>query len=667
MRGRCRGLRCACIGINPDDSTFFTVTPNIERFHAQVSEDPLRDAYRGRSPVIPWMAYKPVKGEDIAKTWERMCRTPRSGKAVAYVHVPFCSNHCLFCNFYRNATRRNTSGPYVDALIREIEREANTVMARSAPVHAVYLGGGTPSDLEAGDLARLIECLRHCLPLASDCEITVEGRATGFSFEKITACLDAGANRFSFGVQTFDTAVRKRLGRKMAAGELVDFLCGVCALDRATVVCDLIFGLPDQNAESWQHDIEICERIGIDGVDLYALTVFPSSPLAAAIRKGSLPAGAEVRDQGPLYAMGVEMLENAGWRQLTNAHFSRQTRERNLYNQLIKAGADCLAYGAGAGGMAGDHSYMVAPDLTGYQERNASGQKPLGGIFEMGWGHVAKAVATEGVEIGRLDPSRVDNAGVAGFAEAIRPLAMQWEQAGLVCFRDEILRLTLAGRFWHTNLTSSLHHLIDALNPASSSAARPTQIPARPSKTPPIPMKATDAIDHDKQTRIETLRAKFAKDADGILEMIAMQSGLATREVVECLPESCMVTADGEHFARIMDELSEWGEILLIVHTPDAIIECAAPLPKGSFGRGFFNLGHGSPIRGHIRAERCADICLVRRPFMGMETCSVQFFNAHGDAMFKIFVSRDANDKLNETQVARFEALREQFRKPLAA
>ena len=174
-------------------------------------------------------------------------------------------------------------------------------------------------------------------------------------------------------------------------------------------------------------------------------------------------------------------------------------------------------------------------------------------------------------------------------------------------------------------------------------------------------MKQTHSTEPDKQHLLAALREKLAPNPDGVLEMIAAQSGLTTREVVSCLPEGCCVAADGEHFSAIMDELSEWGEILLIAHTPDAIIECAAPLPKGSFGRGFFNLGPGSPIRGHIRAENCADICLIRRPFMGMETCSIQFFNTHGGAMFKVFVSRDEDERLKTEQVDRFEALRRKY------
>jgi len=634
--------------------------PRLRQFHARLCDDPLGRAFDGRAPLVPWLASRPVPGAEMEAAWEKVCATPRSGKTVAYVHIPFCSNHCLFCNFYRNATRRHSSGAYVDDLLREIRREAATVMGQSAPVHAIYLGGGTPTDLDAPDLARLLRTLRECLPLAGDCEITVEGRATGFEPEKVAACLDSGANRFSFGVQTFDTRVRQRLGRRLEGREIMAFISEICRMDRAVVVCDLIFGLPGQTAKSWAEDLSICEHLGIDGVDLYCLTLLPSSPLATAIGKGAIAPGAALREQGVFYAAGVGRLERAGWRQLTTAHFTRESRERNLYNQLVKSGAACLAFGSGAGGHAGGFSYFNLPDLSRYREANAAGRKPLAGLYLAGAGHAAKGRVTGGLETGRLNLAAVDEEGVPGFAATVLPLAAQWEEAGLLHRDGEVLRLTLAGRFWHTNLASSLHRMIDLLLAEAGSPAGAPPLSRRGGDRKPDSMKPS--IPNEKQAVLETLRTRFAESADGVLEMIAAQSGLTTREVLGCLPEECCLPIDGEHFAEIMEEISRWGEILLIVHTADAIIECAGPLPEGTFGRGFFNLGHGSPIRGHIRADACAEICLVRRPFMGMETCSVQFYNGHGESMFKVFVSRDEDDVLKADQVALFEALRNRFR-----
>lgn len=177
-------------------------------------------------------------------------------------------------------------------------------------------------------------------------------------------------------------------------------------------------------------------------------------------------------------------------------------------------------------------------------------------------------------------------------------------------------------------------------------------------------MKAPEPLSpQERESTLRSLREQLAKSPDGILEKMAMENRVTTRDVVSCLPAACVVVADGSKFEEIMAEFSTWGDILLIVHTPDVVMECAAPLPPGKFGHGFFNLGPGSPLRGHIRAENCKDICFVHRPFMGMDTYSAQFFNARGGAMFKIFVRRgEETEALDAEQIAKFEKLQARYR-----
>src|SRR5690606_11158364 len=110
---------------------------------------------------------------------------------------------------------------FADLVAAEIEHEAAAPVIAGQPVEAVYLGGGTPSALTAEELSRLLRTVRRCLPLAPDCEITVEGRIIHFDPDKVDACLDAGANRFSIGVQSFDTAVRRRQGRRSSNEEAI--------------------------------------------------------------------------------------------------------------------------------------------------------------------------------------------------------------------------------------------------------------------------------------------------------------------------------------------------------------------------------------------------------------------------------------------------------------
>ena len=158
--------------------------------------------------------------------------TPRIGKTAAYIHVPFCETHCLYCGFYTKAYGPEESARYTDALLRELALWRDTPMVRSGPVHCVYIGGGTPTSLEADDLRRLLRGIREALPLANDCEITVEGRIHNFGPDKMDTCLEAGANRFSLGVQTFDTALRRSMARKASREDVFSALRRLSGYDQ---------------------------------------------------------------------------------------------------------------------------------------------------------------------------------------------------------------------------------------------------------------------------------------------------------------------------------------------------------------------------------------------------------------------------------------------------
>jgi putative heme utilization carrier protein HutX len=158
-----------------------------------------------------------------------------------------------------------------------------------------------------------------------------------------------------------------------------------------------------------------------------------------------------------------------------------------------------------------------------------------------------------------------------------------------------------------------------------------------------------------------SLAERLAKNADGILEQIAREYGVTTFDVVRALPAEHRSIVPGSRFNEILQALTVWGEVLLIVHTPDIVLECAGPIPPGSFARGYFNLHGDSPIGGHIKAENCTHIAFVSRPFMGRPSRSLQFFNGAGEAMFKIFVRRDKERNLIAAQVAHFDALRQRI------
>jgi heme iron utilization protein len=158
--------------------------------------------------------------------------------------------------------------------------------------------------------------------------------------------------------------------------------------------------------------------------------------------------------------------------------------------------------------------------------------------------------------------------------------------------------------------------------------------------------------------QLEAIKASLAEKPDGVLEALAESHGVPLRTVMDCLPAGQAVPVPGNRFEAVWSDLVQWGTVTFIVHTRDGVFETRGTIPPGSFGRGFFNIHGDSPIGGHLRADRCVAIYFVDRPFFGRRSCSLVFVNGDGEAMFKVFVGRDAERELDRSQVGRFEALR---------
>lgn len=172
-------------------------------------------------------------------------------------------------------------------------------------------------------------------------------------------------------------------------------------------------------------------------------------------------------------------------------------------------------------------------------------------------------------------------------------------------------------------------------------------------------MSITAAVAPDALQRARDL---LAAKPDGLIEAVAREAGIPTQAALELLPAEQRLFVAGDRFEDVWKELASWGEVLFLMHTPDVVLECVGSLPVGSFGHGYYNIHGDSPIGGHIKAENCKGIYVVDRASgQGRRACSVQFFNAAGEVMFKVFVRRDAARALLPEQLARFETLKTTF------
>ncbi|WAW10419.1 heme anaerobic degradation radical SAM methyltransferase ChuW/HutW [Oxalobacter vibrioformis] len=442
---------------------------DLSPFLARVSDDPLTLAFEEEKKVMPSLArMRPQMPQWEGGTFaefapEAFMARPESPLAL-YVHVPYCHHHCTFCPFYINQTKKDWSQAYARLLLKEIADTAHVLrdVIHKREVNVVYFGGGTPSDLEKDDLAAVIRSLRETFRFAADAEVTVEGRTTGFTPEKGQAWAAAGANRFSLGVQSANTRLRKKLGRLSSREQVGETLNGLCD-SGATVVIDLLYGLPGQDVPLLLDDIRyLSEETPVHGLDLYELRRFPDSPLDKAINRGKMPPIPELADKARMFGAAYQRLADYGFEHFSPKHWRRDGKERSLYNRLARAQTDMIPFGSAGGGRLGAIGLGMARDIKTYTEMVEQGEKPLSRIAisplaaeEGGFSYVLD----ESLEILRLPSLRE---WPASHQEAGEKLLAQWHEAGLILPQDDECgaSLTCAGHFWSGRMKKLLLDLV---------------------------------------------------------------------------------------------------------------------------------------------------------------------------------------------------------------
>lgn len=458
MRNGCSDDVMNPIALDMPDLDAIYFDPSDDSIVGKQTPDPLRFAFSGKTgPHVGGSSVPIPQG----KTQEAMLNALNTSGSIKgrclYIHIPFCRVRCTYCNFFQYASSEQLIAEYFAALMMEIERKAAFVWTQSLPFQAVYVGGGTPTDLNAEQIKQLGQLIRERFPLTPDCEITLEGRVNRFSEAKFESALEGGFNRFSLGVQSFDSHVR-RAAKRLDDGDVVlATLQKMVAYNAAPIVIDLLYGLPYQTLDIWQADLEMYIESGVDGVDLYQLLELQNLPMARLIEQGKLPQPADTVMKAEMYQMGADFMARFHQRRLSVNHWASTNRERSIYNSLAKTNAEVLPIGAGAGGNFNGVSAMQYRDMTAYVEAIQQQQFPVGMAFKADPNAVSlnhfKAAFDRGVLL-RHD--------FHPWFERLMPLFEMWQQRGLVTITAQAVALTQAGQFWSVNLATNLIKVIQS-------------------------------------------------------------------------------------------------------------------------------------------------------------------------------------------------------------
>ncbi|GLR74331.1 heme anaerobic degradation radical SAM methyltransferase ChuW/HutW [Aliivibrio sifiae] len=432
--------------------------------------EPLLYAFQRKSSAHAGGSAMPISSSQFSKRFNTaLSKTVElSEHRCLYVHIPFCRVRCTYCNFFQHASSKTLVADYFEALMVELKWKAQLPWTQSAPFHAVYIGGGTPTDLTADQIEQLGKAIRSYFPLTTDCEITLEGRINRFDEEMFDKALEGGFNRFSFGVQSFNTKVRRSAKRLDDREYVLRRIQELSQSNQAPIVVDLLYGLPYQTTEIWQQDLDDFLETDAHGVDLYQLIEMGGTPMKGMIEKGKLPHPASTEEKAYMYQYGVEFMNKHHLRRLSVNHWAKDNRERSIYNSLTKTTAEVLPVGCGAGGNVGGVGIMQHRTLDAYIESINANKMPIAMMTQLAASAGLFSMIKAGFDRGVLSRQLLRQHSNQDIFDYLMPLFKHWQQNGLVTVNHNYLSLTLAGEFWSVTLAQGV---ISALSLANEKAA----------------------------------------------------------------------------------------------------------------------------------------------------------------------------------------------------
>lgn len=296
-----------------------------------------------------------------------------------YLHVPFCRVRCGYCDFntYTASELRGArQDDFADTLAAEVRLAADVMDAASArrAASTVFFGGGTPTLLPAGDLARMLDAVRETFGIAEGAEITVEANPDTVDDRVVETLAAAGVTRLSIGMQSARPHVLAALDRTHDPRNVATAVAAArgAGLD---VSVDLIYGAPGESLEDWRASLETATALEPDHISAYALIVEDGTKLARQIRSGAV----EMPDddlQADMYELADDLLAAAGYDWYEVSNFSRGVEHRSRHNLAYWRGTDWWGFGPGAHSHVAGLRWWNVKHPAAYAQRLAASESP---------------------------------------------------------------------------------------------------------------------------------------------------------------------------------------------------------------------------------------------------------------------------------------------------
>ncbi len=283
-----------------------------------------------------------------------------------YIHIPFCPNICPYCAFYKESAGRERVETFLDALLRETEAWKELVRPRT-----IFFGGGTPSSLSIPQFEKLLGGLHSRLDLSGLEEWTIEMNPATVAADKAALLREAGINRVSMGVQSWDDDVLKSLGRTHDAEKAEESFQVLRETGFGNVSIDLIFGVPGQSLDSWRSSLERSLRLAPEHLSAYGLTYEEDTEFFQKLGRGEMaPDEGLEADQ---FELTATLLGKSGYLQYEVSNYALPGRE-SLHNSAYWSGKDYLGLGPSAFSTVGSRRWRNIRETGIYSETTLAGK-----------------------------------------------------------------------------------------------------------------------------------------------------------------------------------------------------------------------------------------------------------------------------------------------------
>jgi len=255
--------------------------------------------------------------------------------AGIYIHIPFCKQACVYCNFHFS-TSLQLKNDFLQALLKETGDRKDYL--RGENIETIYFGGGSPSLLTPAEIENVLNAIHNNFSIAHNPEITLEANPDDINQEKAMAWRKLGINRLSIGIQSFYDEDLRWMNRAHSAEQSLHSIDAVCSAGFSNLTIDLIYGTPTLTDEKWQANVERATQYGIPHISCYALTVEPKTALENKIRTGKM-SDVNIDDQARQFLLLIDWLEEKGYEHYEISNFARpgmRSRHNTSYWQQKK-------------------------------------------------------------------------------------------------------------------------------------------------------------------------------------------------------------------------------------------------------------------------------------------------------------------------------------------